>query len=258
MWKRQTALNRSENLELFKQRKDSLQHHYDIALSNDAAWLKKEAKILGQQKSNREKARVNDEVLENSLCLEILQVDGHHLAKSALDETPADVCEKIPETFRVLRLESVIRSDLLQYFLNMQDMVRQDLVKTELQVLRDAVPFDVCREAASGTKFVVEEVGEVSEDEEEYGVYQKDRVTSYGNGEEHLDIWDPDDDDDEFGIGEVEEEGKGGEDASERLDEYEIQSIPQYQLQLTVTNCTSPNAKPLSSNKSMQFIHSIP
>ena len=39
--------------------------------------------------------------------------------------------------------------------------------------------------AATGSKFVVEDVGEVSEDEEEYGIYQKDRVDNAGT----TDIW---------------------------------------------------------------------
>ncbi len=39
--------------------------------------------------------------------------------------------------------------------------------------------------AASGSEFLVLDVGEVSEDEEEYGVYQKDRL----DGAEKVDIW---------------------------------------------------------------------
>lgn len=45
--------------------------------------------------------------------------------------------------------------------------------------------------AASGSKSVVEEVGEVSEDGEEYGVYQKDRLEDDGNSAN--DIWTMDD-----------------------------------------------------------------
>jgi len=45
--------------------------------------------------------------------------------------------------------------------------------------------------AASGSKFVVEEVGEVSEDEEDYGVYQKDRLDD--DGEAAHNIWTMDD-----------------------------------------------------------------
>ena len=41
--------------------------------------------------------------------------------------------------------------------------------------------------AAKGDKFVVEDVGDVSEDEEEYGIYQKDRVD--GTGDAGADIW---------------------------------------------------------------------
>lgn len=37
--------------------------------------------------------------------------------------------------------------------------------------------------AASGANLVIEEIGEVSEDEEEYGEYQKDRVDATGGGE---------------------------------------------------------------------------
>lgn len=45
--------------------------------------------------------------------------------------------------------------------------------------------------AASGPKFVVEAVADVSEDEEEYGVYQKDRVDDAGKA--MTDIWAMDD-----------------------------------------------------------------
>ena len=59
---------------------------------------------------------------------------------------------------------------------------------------------------------MVEDIGDVSEDEEEYGVYQKDRVVKYKDGQGSVDIWNLDDEDCRIGeVGEhAEEEQPGG------------------------------------------------
>jgi hypothetical protein len=94
--------------------------------------------------------------------------------------------------------------------------------------------------AASGSKFVVEEVGEVSEDEEEYGAYQKDRLDDEGRSAN--DIWTTDDhttfaldSDGNFSDEDTDsaEDGKdaGGEDGGEEKGEWEYTMGPEGRTQ---------------------------
>lgn len=78
--------------------------------------------------------------------------------------------------------------------------------------------------ASSGSKFAVLDVAEVSEDEEEYGQYQKDRV----DGAENVDIWAAEghgtlalDDEDQFEGGE-----ESGSEGGESDDEKEVGELP--------------------------------
>ena len=48
--------------------------------------------------------------------LDLLTVQGHELVDSLLGRTPDQICEAIPEEFRILHIEPVIRNDLYQAF----------------------------------------------------------------------------------------------------------------------------------------------
>ncbi len=56
-------------------------------------------------------------------------IQGHDLANSIIGKTPDDVCAKIPEMFRILHIESVVRSDLAAKFFRRQGQIRDDLEK---------------------------------------------------------------------------------------------------------------------------------
>ena len=144
LWRKRIAADRHRQWTLFIKRKESLSYLYDIDLPNDSGSLRKQADLLDQSKVIPETA-VSE--AETSHDLDLLHIDNLDLVRSALDKTPAQVCEHIPEAFRVLRLESVIRSELLQAFLQLQEDVRRDLIEVDIEELRNVVPPDLRREA---------------------------------------------------------------------------------------------------------------
>lgn len=55
------------------------------------------------------------------------------MANSITGKTPEDVCAKIPEIFRILHIESVVRSDLAAKLFRRQAEIRDDLGKCEMR-----------------------------------------------------------------------------------------------------------------------------
>ena len=66
-------------------------------------------------------------------------IQGHDLANSIIGKTSEDVCATIPEIFRVLHIESVVRSDLAARFFQRQAKIRDDLGKLLLNALKGSV-----------------------------------------------------------------------------------------------------------------------
>lgn len=56
------------------------------------------------------------EIMSSMFGIDPKSIQGHDLAKSIVGKTPEDVCAKIPEIFRILHIESVVRSDLAAKF----------------------------------------------------------------------------------------------------------------------------------------------
>lgn len=61
------------------------------------------------------------------------------MANSIIGKTPEYVCAKIPEIFRILHIESLVRSDLTAKFFRRQAKIRDDLGKLLLNILKGSV-----------------------------------------------------------------------------------------------------------------------
>ncbi len=66
-------------------------------------------------------------------------VQGHDLANSILGKTPEEVCKKIPEAWRILHIESIVRSDLTSKFQRAQAGIRKGFEQLPVNILKDSV-----------------------------------------------------------------------------------------------------------------------
>lgn len=77
--------------------------------------------------------------------LDLSTIEGHVSVNSLLGKTPGQICAGIPEYFRILHMESVIRGDLYDGFLCQQQELRKQLLEVPLPTLRRSVPVEVRR-----------------------------------------------------------------------------------------------------------------
>lgn len=102
-------------------------------------WSKKLTDLTDEQKLNFPNIQEKTAITDSMFGIDPKTVRGHDLTNSIISKSPEDVCAKIPEYFRILHIESVIRSDLAARFFTRQAGIRNDLGKLHLNVLKGSV-----------------------------------------------------------------------------------------------------------------------
>ena len=114
---------------LASQRVQTLKSMYSIDLSNDSDYLEsqrgKKDGLMQQHKVDISSAKTQKDIVDAEFGLNPSSIGGHDLANSLLGKTPGEICAKVPEIFRILRIECVIRSDLSRAFLAKQALLRK-------------------------------------------------------------------------------------------------------------------------------------
>lgn len=105
-------------------------------------WSKKETDLTDEKSLDFGDAQHQSEIKDSMWGIDPASVVGHDLANTVLSKTPEQVCAQIPEQFRILHIESVVRSDLLARFLRCQSKIRKDLEKLPLNMLRGSLKRD--------------------------------------------------------------------------------------------------------------------
>lgn len=103
-------------------------------------------RIAQQERIAISSAKTKNEILKTGFGLDLSSIGGHDLANSLLGKTPDQVCAKLPEIFRILHIECVIRSDLSRAFLQKQNQVRKKMTEYPLDRLRANVSVETRRE----------------------------------------------------------------------------------------------------------------
>ncbi len=102
-------------------------------------WSKKVTDLTDEQKLDLASVQHQSEIKDSMWGIEAASVQGHELANTILSKTPEEVCAEIPEQFRILHIESVIRSDRVAKYLACQSKIRNDLEKLPLNILRGSL-----------------------------------------------------------------------------------------------------------------------
>ena len=102
-------------------------------------WSKKETDMTDEQKLNLSDVQHQCEIKDSMFGIDPSSVQGHDLANSILGKTPEEICAKIPETFRILHIESVVRSDLAGKFMRRQATIQKELAKLPLNILKGSI-----------------------------------------------------------------------------------------------------------------------
>ena len=99
-------------------------------------WKNREGEMTNEQKLTFSDALTERQITNSMWGIDAATIKGHDFANTILGKTPKDVCAEIPDIFRILHVESVIRSDLAARFFGHQAEIRKFLDKmplTELQ-----------------------------------------------------------------------------------------------------------------------------
>ncbi len=135
---------------LASQRVQMLKSMYGIDLSNDSDYLQyqrdKKDGLVQQRVVDISSAKTQKDVLDAELGLNPSSIGGHDLANSHLGKTPDQICAMVPEIFRILHIECVIRSDLSRAFLAKQVQLRKKMMGHPFDRLRANVPVKTRRE----------------------------------------------------------------------------------------------------------------
>lgn len=99
-------------------------------------WSKKATDMTDEKKLLVQEVKEKSEVKDSMWGIDATSIVGHGLANNVLRKTIEEVCAKIPDQFRILHIESVIRSDLVSRFLKRQKNIRQGLEKLPLKILK--------------------------------------------------------------------------------------------------------------------------
>ncbi|MCJ1270345.1 hypothetical protein MMC22_010241 [Lobaria immixta] len=75
--------------------------------------------------------------------IDLSTLRGHHSVNFLLGRTPEQICAGIPECFRILHIESVVRGDLHNSFLREQCKIRKQLLNAPLPIIRRSAPTEV-------------------------------------------------------------------------------------------------------------------
>lgn len=132
---RQTAMadSKTNRLEAWNTREESnVYGYFDFAMT--ALHLATQTKqfLVDYRKDAENKAELTKEVKPHEQAneekgLDLKSVTGDALIKEIIGKTPQEICADLPEQFRILHVESVIRPDLTKRFLTQQESVREKL-----------------------------------------------------------------------------------------------------------------------------------
>lgn len=131
----------ANNLEAWNAR-DGANHygHFDFAMTNLNLACKTAEHLAAYRKTidDMQEASSSDKpaVFDAKLGLDLRSITGNFLTKSILKRTPEEICADLPEQFRILHIESVIREDLTRKFLARQDSVRDQLSQLSMHDLK--------------------------------------------------------------------------------------------------------------------------
>ena len=106
-------------------------------------WSKKETDLTDEQKLSFPSVQHQSEIMSSMFGIDPKSIQGHDLANSIIGKAPEDVCAKIPEIFRILHIESVVRSDLAAKFFRRQARIRDDLEKLHFNILKGSVKREI-------------------------------------------------------------------------------------------------------------------
>ncbi len=147
-WKNKTTLRRTD-YELSFERRGILKSYYrlysllpdpdnnkDIYDPFNLDWSKKETDMTNERELALSEVRGKSEIENSMFGIDPSSVQGHDLVNSILGKTPEEVCDKIPESFRILHIESVVRRDLATKFLRRQAVIRKELETLPLNILK--------------------------------------------------------------------------------------------------------------------------
>jgi len=113
-------------------RKEANYGHFDFAMTSLNLASKTAEHLAAYRKTIEDLQEPSDApekpaVFDGKLGLDLKSIPGDLLIKSILKRTPEEICANLPEQFRVLHIESVIREDLTRKFLAWQDSLREQL-----------------------------------------------------------------------------------------------------------------------------------
>ena len=150
-WRNRVDLRRTD-YEFSLERRKILKHYYRVQGlfpdSDEEAdsfdpfnqdWSKKATDMTHEQKLILSDVKDQREIKDSMFGIDPSSVQGHDLANSILGKTPEEVCAKIPEIFRILHIESVVRSDLAGRFIRRQATIHEELEKLPLNILKGSV-----------------------------------------------------------------------------------------------------------------------
>ena len=154
-WKQRTLSNKTDYC-LSRERMSLLgEYGFPLPDSNDdddvdfifnPDWSKRTRDTTPETKLAFSNVQHLSEIKDSMFGIDASTIQGHGLANSILGKTPEEICAKIPEKFRILHIESVIRSDLTSKFLRFQVNVKIDLEKLPLNILKGCVKHETRQE----------------------------------------------------------------------------------------------------------------
>ena len=162
-WNSQTMLQRTDlhlsferrlylynlyGIDLLPQCGKAGEYDYDPERDYDplnADWSKKLQDLTDEHKLILSKVQHQSEIKESMFGIDPSSVHGHDITNSLLGRSPEEVCKKITDSFRILHIENVVRSDLVGRFQRCQDRIRGDLEKVPLNVLKGSVKAETRR-----------------------------------------------------------------------------------------------------------------
>ena len=150
-WKDQNVLSKT-NYSFSLERRTRLLYYHGISLFSDDAddgydpldpdWSKKEADLTIEQKLALSEVQYQLEIKDSMFGIDLFTIQGHNLANSIFGKTPEEICAEIPESFRILHVESVMRSDLTSRFNKAQVRIKDDMEKFPLSILKGSAKLD--------------------------------------------------------------------------------------------------------------------
>ncbi len=105
----------------------------------DPDYLRKVTDLTDEHMLDMADVKHHNEIKDSMWGVDPASIQGHELANTILGKTPEEVCAVIPDFFRILHIESVVRSDRVARFRARQSRIRKDLEKLPLNILRGSL-----------------------------------------------------------------------------------------------------------------------